>query len=142
MHAALKRATTSLAAKEAKPDPLKQAPALERKVAKALALHHGALTAQIEAVTTQWALLQQQVVAEMSWRELDMQVGVVVVGLGLMVAWLVGFGGLWRALQQQVAADMSWRELDMQVGANVVLGAGCGKPASHDVLAAVPFVSS
>ncbi|WIA31719.1 hypothetical protein OEZ86_002595 [Tetradesmus obliquus] len=73
MHAALKRATTSLAAKEAKPDPLKQAPALERKVAKALALHHGALTAQIEAVTTQWALLQQQVVAEMSWRELDMQ---------------------------------------------------------------------
>ncbi|WIA11591.1 hypothetical protein OEZ85_011696 [Tetradesmus obliquus] len=68
-----KQATTHLANLEKKEDPLKQAPALERKVAKALAMHHGALTAQIEAVTTQWVLLQQQVVADMSWRELDMQ---------------------------------------------------------------------
>lgn len=69
-----KQATTHLANLEKKEDPFKQAPAVERKVAKALAMHHGALTAQIEAVTTQWVLLQQQVVADMSWRELDMQV--------------------------------------------------------------------
>jgi hypothetical protein len=75
MLAALKSANTLLAKSEQKPDPLKEKPALERKVAKALAMHHGALTAQIEAVLAQWELLQQQVVADMSWRELDMQVG-------------------------------------------------------------------
>ncbi|KAF6257582.1 hypothetical protein COO60DRAFT_1219288 [Scenedesmus sp. NREL 46B-D3] len=70
---ALKQATTHLAKMEERADPLKEAPALKRKIAKALSTHHGALTAQIEAVAEQWLLLQQQVVADMSWRELDMQ---------------------------------------------------------------------
>jgi hypothetical protein len=80
---AIKAATAQLHKLEQKPDPLQEAPALERKVAKALALHHGALTSQIEAVVAQWELLQQQVVAEMSWRELDMQVGHVLLFRGL-----------------------------------------------------------
>jgi hypothetical protein len=70
-----KQATTHLAKTEQRPDPLKEAPALKRKIEKALAMHHGALTAQIEAVMAAWELLQQQVVADMSWRELEMQVG-------------------------------------------------------------------
>jgi hypothetical protein len=75
MVAALKQAHTVLHKKEQTPDPLKEAPALKRKIEKALAMHHGALTAQIEAVMAAWELLQQQVVADMSWRELEMQVG-------------------------------------------------------------------
>jgi hypothetical protein len=75
MVTAHKQATLHLAKQEQKPDPLKEAPALQRQIDKALAMHHGALTAQIEAVMAAWELLQQQVAADMSWRELEMQVG-------------------------------------------------------------------
>jgi hypothetical protein len=71
----LKQATIQLGKTEQKPDPLKEAPALKRKIEKALAMHHGVLTAQIEAVMAAWELLQQQVVSDMAWRELEMQVG-------------------------------------------------------------------
>lgn len=55
-------------------DPLLDAPKLERQLQKALAAHHAALTAQLEGTLAQWQLLQQYTVAEMAWRELDMQV--------------------------------------------------------------------
>jgi hypothetical protein len=41
---------------------------------QALAAHYAALTKQLGTTHVQWDLLQQHAVAEMAWREMDMQV--------------------------------------------------------------------
>eukprot|EP00879_Flechtneria_rotunda_P030740 GHRR01033413.1.p1 GENE.GHRR01033413.1~~GHRR01033413.1.p1 ORF type:complete len:1070 (+),score=417.49 GHRR01033413.1:424-3210(+) len=73
LNRAYKAGQTHLAKLEARADPLAQAPGLERQIARALVAHHATLTKQIEAALKQWQLLQQHAVAELVWRELDMQ---------------------------------------------------------------------